>query len=217
MPPRWTAVVPVKELSRAKSRLPGPQDRRAALALAMAQDTVTAITGCPDIGRVLVVTDDPTAAAALVSTPRVSVHPDHPGTGLSAAAEHGAALARAAAPADGVVVLAADLPALTSAALGQVLARAGRASRAVVADTAGRGTVLLAAGPGIDLGAAFEGASHSAHTRSGAADLTRGAAAGLRRDVDTVPDLEAAARLGVGPWTARAMTDWQLAPHRGAR
>jgi 2-phospho-L-lactate guanylyltransferase len=76
--------------------------------------------------------------------------------------------------------------------------------RAVLADTAGTGTVLLCAGPGIPLQPLFGEGSHELHVRSGAVDLTGRLAAavpGLRRDVDTVADLAAARLLGVGPAT----------------
>ena len=62
-PLSWSLVVPVKVLARAKTRLAalaGPD--RPALALAMAADTVAAALGCPEVGRVVVVTGDPQAA-----------------------------------------------------------------------------------------------------------------------------------------------------------
>ena len=65
-PLTWSLVVPVKVLARAKSRLAaaaGPH--RPALALAMAADTVAAALACPDVARVLAVTDDPQAAEVL--------------------------------------------------------------------------------------------------------------------------------------------------------
>src|SRR5204863_65114 len=55
----WSLVVPVKVLTRAKTRLAslaGPD--RPALALAMAADTVAAALDCPQVGPVIVVTDD---------------------------------------------------------------------------------------------------------------------------------------------------------------
>ena len=60
----WVVVVPVKVLARAKSRIaPLAGSRRAELALAMASDTISAVVASPAAGRVLVVTDDPVAAA----------------------------------------------------------------------------------------------------------------------------------------------------------
>src|SRR5487761_277477 len=58
----WTVLLPVKVLARAKSRLAVlAGDRRRELALALASDTVTAVLGCPEEARVVVVTSDPVA------------------------------------------------------------------------------------------------------------------------------------------------------------
>lgn len=215
----FTVVLPVKRLAAAKSRLGATAPARAALALAMAQDVALVAAS---IGPVLVVTDDPVAAAAL---PAASVEPDLPWAGLSAAVGHGAAVAAARWPATCVVVLAADLPALTVDALGAVVdalvapacaVAHGRAtSSGVVADADGVGTVLLAAPAGTPLVPAYEGGSFARHRVGGAADLTPYADGRLRRDVDTVADLAAALDLGVGPATAAAVaayrSDWRAA------
>ena len=88
---RWSVVIPVKVLARAKSRLTGlAGPRRAELALAMAADTVTAAVACPAVDSVIVVTDDPAAAAALSGLGAL-VLPDEPGDGLNPALEFGAA------------------------------------------------------------------------------------------------------------------------------
>ncbi|MBO0808286.1 MAG: 2-phospho-L-lactate guanylyltransferase, partial [Actinobacteria bacterium] len=81
--PGWSLVIPVKVLARAKSRLAalaGPH--RAALALAMAADTVTAAVACQSAAGVIVVTDDLRAAAALADAGAVIVA-DQPGRGLN--------------------------------------------------------------------------------------------------------------------------------------
>jgi 2-phospho-L-lactate/phosphoenolpyruvate guanylyltransferase len=90
-PLTWSLVVPVKVLARAKTRLAalaGPD--RPALALAMAADTVAAALASPEVGRVIVVTDDPQAAEELAGLGAVIV-PDRPGRGLNGALRHGAA------------------------------------------------------------------------------------------------------------------------------
>src|SRR6266536_2449759 len=77
-PLTWSLVVPVKVLARAKTRLAslaGPD--RPALALAMAADTVAAALDSPQVGRVIVVTDDPQAAEVLAGLGAVVV-PDLP-------------------------------------------------------------------------------------------------------------------------------------------
>ncbi len=180
-------MVPVKRLELAKSRLPGPPDARAAVALALARDTVDAAARCPLVCEVMVVCDDDRAAAVLGL--RARVVPDVPRRGLSAAVEYGAALARARAPGRPVAVLTADVPGCPSAALAQVLAAADGSARCVVADAAGTGTVLLTVHAAVPLGAAFGDRSRSLHTAGGALDLTWRAPAAMRRDVDTREDL----------------------------
>ena len=95
----------------------------------------------------------------------------------------------------GVVVLAADLPALRPEALAAALELAGQHPRAVVADAGGTGTVLLAAGRGVALEPSFGPGSRQRHLESGAVDLTDtlppgDPTEGLRHDVDTAADLE---------------------------
>ena len=74
-----TAVVPVKALGRAKSRLALPKHQRRQLALAFAADTLTAVTGCVDVAAVLVVTAD-ADVSALASGLGAQVVPDHTAT-----------------------------------------------------------------------------------------------------------------------------------------
>lgn len=198
----WGAVVPVKHLDVAKSRLAAYGDAsRRALALAFAADVVAAALECPAVAQVLVVTDDADAAGALAALGAVVV-PDDPDAGLNPALEHGADLLRAADPALGVVTLSADLPALRPADLAQVLAAVPAGGRAFVADSAGTGTTLLAASSPAALAPAFGAASRRRHLDSGAVELAGTDA--LRRDVDTPEDLAAALALGVGRRTAAA-------------
>jgi 2-phospho-L-lactate/phosphoenolpyruvate guanylyltransferase len=194
----WGVVVPVKHRDVAKSRLAvlGDEGRRA-LALAFAEDVVRAAAACPLVARVLVVTDDAGAAAALGAV-GADVVPDEPDAGLNPALAHGEALLRAGRRALGVAAVSADLPALRAADLAAVLARVR--SRAVVADAAGSGTTVLAAAPGAALDPRYGVRSLERHLASGAALLDAPPAA--RRDVDTPGDLREALRLGVGPSTA---------------
>lgn len=197
---RWTVVVPVKRLDVAKSRL--ARDDRADVALAMALDTVRGARAA-SVGPVLVVTDDD-RLRALISAWAVVV-PDRAGAGLNAALAHGAAEARRTDPGCAVAALAGDVPALQGPELRTALLSAEGCHRAIVGDAAGTGTVLLTATPGHDLAPVWGGASRRAHTASGAVDLTDALGEqvpGLRRDVDTLDDLEQARLLGVGPATA---------------
>ncbi len=194
----WGAVVPVKLLALAKSRLGAYGGvARAELALAFADDVVCAVLPCADILRVVVVTDD-VRAGDVLRRPGVCVVRDLPGAGLNAALAHGADLLRAAEPGLGVVALASDLPALRTEDLADALLRV--VGRGFVTDTQGVGTTLLAASPGSTLLPSYGPASRLRHLDSGAIELT--AAPGLRRDVDTPEDLRAALLLGVGARTA---------------
>ncbi|AVT41453.1 2-phospho-L-lactate guanylyltransferase [Plantactinospora sp. BB1] len=196
----WTVVVPVKRLGSAKSRLRGALDGvpHELLALALAEDTVEAVLGCPAVREVLVVTGDPEATRTLGRL-GARIVPEPPTAGLNPAFARGAAVA-----ADGpVAALTADLPALRPAELAEALRAAGGPPgvRSFVADAPGTGTVLLTAAPGATLDPRFGPHSAAAHAASGARPLTA-AWPTLRRDVDTPADLRAAVALGLGRQTA---------------
>ena len=198
----WGVVVPVKRLALAKSRLASyGDDLRTTLALAFAADVVTAALACPLVSRVLVVTDDERAARALGEL-GARVVPDDPDAGLNPALSHGAALLRSDDPTPdrlGVATVSSDLPAAGAADLAEALALVGPGRRGFVADLAGTGTTLLAAGTGAQLRPSYGPGSAARHAASGAVALD--APVALRRDVDTPDDLRAALRLGVGPHT----------------
>lgn len=205
MPQRWGLVVPVRPLAVAKTRLAAyGEPARADLALAFADDVVSAALGCPLVARVLVVTDDPRVGAAL-ARPGVAVEPDRPAAGLNAALRHGDALLRTGDPDLGVAALPADLPALRSQDLAAALTAVSRTGtgRGFVADAEGLGTTLLAALPGRVLHPLYGPGSRRAHRRSGAAEIA--ARSSLRRDVDRPRDLRRALLLGVGPATAQVV------------
>jgi 2-phospho-L-lactate guanylyltransferase len=189
----WTLLVPVKDLSRAKSRLRPPHGAsRRDLAVALARDTLRA-AGALDGVAVVLVTDDAEVARVLrADADRVVAHAP---VGLNAA------LASAAAGTSGpVAAMTADLPALTPDALGEALDAAGRTAYAVVPDAAGTGTTLLAATDPTRFRPRFGPGSRRAHEADEAVLLS--GAQCLRQDVDTAEDLWRAVALGVGPATA---------------
>nr|WP_228449714.1 2-phospho-L-lactate guanylyltransferase [Streptomyces alkaliterrae] len=202
----WTLVVPLKPLTRAKSRLSASvgESARARLALAFAQDTVDAALRCPLVRAVVVVTDDVRAGRVLAEA-GARVVPDVVGGGLNAALRHGAARARSELAAGAVAALNADLPALRAIELSRVLVAAATAPRAFLADAAGTGTTLLAAGPEVALRPAFGPRSRRRHLASGAVELPLPDVPGARQDVDTGEDLLAARELGVGGHTLGAL------------
>lgn len=207
-PAGWTVVLPVKGGPAAKSRLGHPA--RSDLADAVALDTVAVVLGARAVRRVLVVTGDPTTAAAHRAL-GADVVPD-PGQGLDGALAAGAA---AASPAGPCALLLADLPALRpedlDAALGTCLrALLAGAGQVTVPDADGTGTVLLAAARPEDLRPAFGTGSARAHARTSV--VLADAPARLRRDVDTAVHLALAAELGLGPRTAAVLA---AAPRAG--
>ena len=201
---RWAIVVPVKRLAVAKTRLAELDEVRADFALAMALDTVAAARGCPAVAHVVVVTDEPAAAEAVTSMGALVVA-DTPDAGLNPTLRHGALAAAATSGAAAVAALSADLPALRPADLDGVLRAAAAHPSCIVADADETGTTLLTALDANGFSPRFGAASRQAHVDDGAHDLTAGAAASLRRDVDTLDDLREAVQLGVGPATAAAL------------
>jgi 2-phospho-L-lactate/phosphoenolpyruvate guanylyltransferase len=198
----WSVLMPVKVLARAKSRLAGlAGPRRGDLALALACDTVTAVLGADAVARVIVITDDQVATAALTALGALVV-PDEPRDGLNAALRHGAGYASARWPADGTAALSADLPALRPEQISRALRAAAAWPTAFVADAAGDGTTLYTAVPGAAFRPSFGLASRARHAAGGAVELVLDGVAGLRRDVDTPSDLRGAVTLGLGPHSA---------------
>jgi 2-phospho-L-lactate guanylyltransferase len=201
----WILAIPVKRTAIAKSRLASayPQ-HRPELARSFAVDTTAAALASPLVRAVLVVTDDPVVAADVTAV-GARVVPDLPAAGLNEALLHGATVAAAEFPGNGVAALSADLPALRPAELTAVLA-ACVAPRSFVIDLPGTGTTLLAAAPGVPLDPRFGVGSALAHQASGAMPIELTAIESVRRDVDTAADLAHAVQLGVGPATADVMS-----------
>lgn len=185
-------LVPLKRLDAAKTRLLVPARLRRDLVLAMVADVVAAATA---VGQVWLVSDEPAAEA--LGVPVVG----DAGGGLDEAVRMVAQDLRRP-----VAVLAGDLPALRPEQLAAALVAAEPHERAVVADEPGDGTVLLTATSGPAMRPSYGIGSLRRHVALGAADLTVELdAPGLRRDVDTVADLEQARILGLGPSTTMVL------------
>jgi 2-phospho-L-lactate guanylyltransferase len=192
----YAVLVPVKPLRLAKSRLASPSgEHRGRLMTAFARDVLDAATASDHVDAVYVVTDEPGFDSV-----EVERLPDEGDGDLNRALVHAATRARLADPRLGVVALCADLPCLVPRDLDAALT-AGLSPRWFVADAAGTGTAMLAAGPGTDLDPHFGVDSARRHEASGAVPV-RADVPTLRRDVDTDLDLDAALALGVGRHTA---------------
>jgi 2-phospho-L-lactate guanylyltransferase len=197
---RWSVLVPVKRLDRAKTRLDVVTQVRADLALAMAIDTVRAVQAANAVAEVVVITDDRRATMALGNV-GARIVADVPDAGLNPALKHGASVALSPR----IAALASDLPALRSPDLDAVLAESTRHVRAVVSDRSGTGTTLFAADRDQQFAPAFGENSFREHLRAGADDVSEFAGVSVRHDVDTLEALRSAVALGVGPETARAV------------
>lgn len=207
-----TAVVPVKGLADAKTRLALPPAQRRDLALAFALDTVEALAGCQTVVEVVVVTADPVVAR----------HVRRPGVRVVAEQEHGLLPAvhagiRAATgwhPHAGVLLVPADLPCLRAVDVADVLRSPAGPAGAFVPDRSGTGTTLVhhPRGPGGVVAVPQYGPGSAArHVAVGLRALTD-APRRARQDVDTLDDLHDAARLGAGAATRDALDDLGLLP-----
>ncbi|WP_239453137.1 MULTISPECIES: 2-phospho-L-lactate guanylyltransferase [Microbacterium] len=198
---RWIVVVPVKRAARGKSRLDVPGADRAALAHAIALDTIEAAARCELVLQVVVVSDDPALAREAAMIPALRFVPEGEPRGLDAAVATGVAaldpqgrMPRAA--------LLGDLPSLRPGDLADALRAAASVDRAVVADAEGTGSTLVTAAPGVEWRSSFGDGSFARHVALGCEALAVTDASTLRRDVDTADQLEAARALGLGPRTA---------------
>lgn len=200
---RWTVVVPVKPATIGKSRLAEAAADREALARAIALDTIEAAAGAGRVDAVIVVSDDAPLTAAAGRMPRVTVIGEGGAAGLDAAIARGAA---AADPGNALAALLGDLPALRSADLDAALAAAEGLERALVPDAEGTGSTLVTARPGAVWVSAFGADSAARHRLLGCTELDVPAESSLRRDVDTVDQLTAAASLGLGPRTSAILS-----------
>jgi 2-phospho-L-lactate guanylyltransferase len=193
------AIVALKPIEHAKSRLAVPDPLRRRLAWTMALDTLFAL--CRALPHVLVVSDQPALEARLRrSGSRVAVISESGHSGINSALSRGASILRTQGFTT-VVACVGDLPALKPDSVLRILDASRTHSRSFVADASGVGTTMLVAHD-IDLAPQFQGRSAAAHHASGAISLSAEAigspVADARRDVDTEADLAAAIGLGVG-------------------
>ncbi len=209
--PRFGVVVPVKRLTQAKTRLAELGDPlRQDLVAAFALDTVAASVECALVGAVLVVTDELSLALPMREL-GAQVIPDTETGRLNAVLRQGAAELLRLRPTLRPVALCGDLPCLRAEDLEATLRGAVTVEAGYVADASGSGTTLYTASTLQDFDPRFGPDSAAAHHASGASALE--APAGVRRDVDTPADLEAALGLGAGSHTRLVATLGGIARH----
>lgn len=197
----WFVVVPLKPITRAKTRLGLSAEQRALLARAFVQDVVAAAQ-VPGVAGVTMVSGP---GDRDVLPPGAGWVPD-PGGGLNDAIRHAAGTAAVGQP---VLVLMGDLPCLQPGDVALLVDLAGQeldagATAVFIADQAGVGTTALAARLP-DLTPRFGHRSRAEHRAVGAVELTDPRLARVRRDVDSEVDLADAVRLGVGAATRAAL------------
>lgn len=207
-------MIPLKPTARGKSRLGLDAAQRQALAWAFLLDVLAAVGAASDIAAVTVVCG-PADAGRL--PPEVRVHPD---SGQPLNAELAAATRPDSGSAPFTLILMGDLPCATSAsietlvaAMRPVIAAGGPTAQAFLCDQPGVGSTALGGRPGA-LRPRFGRRSRALHRREGAVELPDPAFARMRRDVDSLPDLADAVRLGVGSHTQQACRDAGLVPGR---
>lgn len=183
-----------------RTRLSG---RRRDLVVAMLCDTVDSVRGA-GVEHVVVVTPDDAVLTAAADAGAHGVRESADAPSLNGALMQGTQAARILDPAAGTVLLVqADLPAARADSLREIVAAGARRGLAMVTDHAGDGTALLIRPAAAVEPPRFGPASARAHRLSGADDLdpTGQRWPDVRTDVDTLDDLRAAVRLGVGGHT----------------
>ncbi len=182
------AIIPVKALATAKSRLSkilSPAERRL-LVQTMLGDVLAAMLAAPSVGRVGVISADPVvlAQAKLAGAEPLADRADGLNAALSQAAQHYAA-------AEALLVLPADVPLVTPAAI-ELLVAAVRPRGAAIAPSRDGGTNALLLRPPLALPFHFgvgSLASHSQAAREHSLPLQVVAPPGLHLDVDHPDDL----------------------------
>ena len=189
---RFVALVPVKSPARGKSRLTGiSDDLRRDLAVAFALDTVTAVCATSAVAEVVVVTGDPSVVERAAPL-GCSVEPDR--GDLNGSLVAAAASLAGRRPELQPVAVCADLPALRPGDLALALEQSVPGSASFVADHTGTGTTLFGA-PYSAFVPQFGPSSRAAHRAAGAIEIL-GELRGLRRDVDSMADLDALVATG---------------------
>lgn len=189
----WWVVIPLKDIRKAKSRFASTPSMRRALVLAMAHDTLRAVTATDGVRGVVVVGE---CLRDLSSFVEHGVEVFECGGGLNESIQAGGSWVRSRWANAPIAVLPADLPYLAHTELEAALVRAGSYRLTVVADRVGRGSTLTTAAAGTDLNPQYGMDSLDRHQALGAECLNFPLWSGLRRDVDVVEDLSAAPALG---------------------
>jgi coenzyme F420-0:L-glutamate ligase/coenzyme F420-1:gamma-L-glutamate ligase len=209
------AVVPAKEFTAAKQRLADalPAATRAALARAMLEDVLSALTEAP-VDRIVVVTPD-AEVATVAERWGATIIRETEGQGHTAAVARGAALVREWG---GTVLLTVpgDLPCLTADEVRRILDACGTAPAAVfVPSRSGLGTNAACLAPPDAVPLRFgepSFADHLATARARGIEPVVLHLPGAGLDIDRPEDVDALRRAGSGSRAAAALTAPAPAP-----
>jgi 2-phospho-L-lactate guanylyltransferase len=200
---RTWAIVPIRGIETAKTRLGADLDaeERAALVTELLGRTLRATRDAARIAGTIVVTMDGAAAEIARRHRAVGLVERAPGLNAAIEAARSVAVARGATA---VLVLPADLPAVTASAIDDLLATTGEAAApaglvGLVTDRHGEGTNALVLSPADVIEPAFGAASRARHRAAARAAAATFVEVGgpLAFDVDTGADLvDAEAALG---------------------
>lgn len=187
------AIIPIGMLDGAKSRLGAVLDaeERLDLTLHLARRTIAAALATPGIAETIVVSPDEAVRRLAEELGARPLRQRNGGLNRGIDAARSEALA---AGASAVLILPIDLPEVSSAAIGDVLAALDRPRRplvAIVPDRHGRGTNALLLAPPDAIDTCFGGDSRSAHAAAAAAAGAELIELGgpLALDLDTPDDL----------------------------
>ena len=202
------ALVPVKDLERAKRRLAGALDpaARRGLSLAMLADVLDALDATPGLDGAAVVSRD-ADVTALARRRGLRVIPEA-GTGLNAAVAQ-AANALSAEGCARLLVMPADLPLADPEEIAQILAALPEApGLTLVPDRHGVGTNGFLCSPPNAIAPSFGAGSFARHleaARDAGIPATVLRLPGLGLDIDTPEDLRAFKETPGATWTHAAL------------
>lgn len=191
----WAAVLPVRELAHAKSRLKVAD--RPLYAMSFLHDVLAALRASWEVGTVVVVTPDPMLSTVQLNCPVIQ----DTGIGINNAVKTGADWLMGIGHRGPVVVLLPDLPALRAHEFDAMLRGARCHSHTFLADSSGTGTTCVTADRAHKLKTGFGKGSADQHRRWRFTEM-KGFGRGLTQEVDTVDDLMLASKLGVGGHTS---------------
>ena len=203
---QWSAIVPVKASTSAKSRLGTNAAWRTELSRAFLGDVLDALVGSSLIQRIIVVTDDTGLKGQLAPSIELKFITS---AGLNEDITSGIELVSNTP----VAVITGDLPCLTTPAIDSVLWLAEEHQRSFVSDSQGLGTTMLLTHEPKYCQPMFGFRSHAKHAQAGYHELisddrdTNALLVRARRDVDTAIDLWDARRIGVGANTSALLDD----------